>query len=334
MNCKPILSIAIPTYNRASILDGSLRVLLPQINEHKSDVEFIITDNASEDNTQEVINTYKKQYSDLNFITHLQTTNTGFFGNFLKCRELSNGKYFWLLSDNEQISNGFIDFLVRNIKSNKTSVGALFLSHVEVFHHDTSAIHTSTFKYSDTEFGYLVNNYTAYELTLVSTVIMLNDKTYDNEAVKELKNNLFLGFIFLCNALRINTGIRIINGSIYKTVPCVPHYDMLKAFTKDIMECVGFYQKSGLLNEEQIKQFVTGFLKTNIINFVRYYIVTGSLNGYKYGSIENVKRLLDLYYSDYAYYRNNICPLFNSKRVFVARIEYRIKLLVKRIMPI
>jgi len=332
MNSKPILSIAIPTYNRASILDGSLRKLLPQINEHKSDIEFIVSDNASEDNTQEVINTYKEKYSEVDFITYLQTENTGYFGNFLKCRELSNGEYFWLLSDNEHISDGFIDFLIRNIKSINTSVGAFFLSHVQAFHQDNSAFHISTFKYSDTEFGYLVNNYTAYELTLVSSVIMLNDKKYDDEAVKELKDNLFIGFIFLCNALRINTGIRIFNGSIYESVLCVPKFDFFKAWTKDIMECVGFYQKSGLLNEEQIKQFVTGFLKTNIMNFVKYYIIFGSLNGKKYGSLENVKRLLDSYYGDYAYYRNYINPLFTSKRVFITRIKYRIKLIVKRIM--
>lgn len=52
MSEKPLLSICIPTYNRAEYLAKSLDTLvcLPEFN--SSEVEVVISDNASTDNTQ------------------------------------------------------------------------------------------------------------------------------------------------------------------------------------------------------------------------------------------------------------------------------------------
>jgi abequosyltransferase len=54
-NEQPILTIAIPTYNRDFILSKALDNLLPQLSIYEDDIELIISDNASTDNTQEVI---------------------------------------------------------------------------------------------------------------------------------------------------------------------------------------------------------------------------------------------------------------------------------------
>ncbi len=50
----PLLTIAIPTYNRSRYLREFLEALLPQI-ESAGDVELLISDNASPDDTAQML---------------------------------------------------------------------------------------------------------------------------------------------------------------------------------------------------------------------------------------------------------------------------------------
>ena len=59
---RPLLSITIPTWNRAPILEIALSQLLPQLIEFKDSIELIISDNCSTDNTSEVINKFKLKF--------------------------------------------------------------------------------------------------------------------------------------------------------------------------------------------------------------------------------------------------------------------------------
>lgn len=61
----PILSICIPTYNRARYLKKSLNSIVEQeIFQKTSDVEIIISDNCSTDNTRQVVERFVEQYGD------------------------------------------------------------------------------------------------------------------------------------------------------------------------------------------------------------------------------------------------------------------------------
>ena len=118
---KPLLTIAVPTWNRASILDNALSALLPQIKHNKNKIEIIISDNASDDNTNEVIKRHCTVNNSLNIIHNIQSENTGYFGNFHKCRTLSKGTYFWLLSDNDFIAKGLVDYILDILLGQKPS---------------------------------------------------------------------------------------------------------------------------------------------------------------------------------------------------------------------
>ena len=54
---KPIVSIILPTYNRAWCIERAINSVLDQSN---SDWELIIMDGASTDNTEEIIERYQK----------------------------------------------------------------------------------------------------------------------------------------------------------------------------------------------------------------------------------------------------------------------------------
>jgi glycosyltransferase involved in cell wall biosynthesis len=62
---KPLLSICIPTYNRAEYLDKSIASIVSQTEFSIESVELVVSDNASNDNTREVVKKYQETYKNI-----------------------------------------------------------------------------------------------------------------------------------------------------------------------------------------------------------------------------------------------------------------------------
>lgn len=100
---RPLLSLAIPTYNRAKYLDQLLGVLLQQLDGERR-VEVIVSDNASTDNTPAVVEMYRQQGLPIRYLHN--ETNRGPDFNILQCYEQAVGKYVWIFSDDDLIAPG------------------------------------------------------------------------------------------------------------------------------------------------------------------------------------------------------------------------------------
>ncbi|MGC9219566.1 MAG: glycosyltransferase family 2 protein [Athalassotoga sp.] len=112
---KPILSFAIPTWNRAKELSECLDSIISQIIESNENVEIVISDNASTDETPKVVEEYLKKY---NFIRYFRNEkNVGPDLNFISVIEKSNGKYAWLFSDDDWLNDGALKEILRIIKN-------------------------------------------------------------------------------------------------------------------------------------------------------------------------------------------------------------------------
>src|ERR1700692_27302 len=102
---KPLLTIAIPTYNRA----GCLKELLASLNDQLKDeplVELIISDNDSPDETSLVVQNFVDRGLRVRYIRNPE--NIGPDANFLQCFEQARGKYVWIFSDDDLIVPGGI----------------------------------------------------------------------------------------------------------------------------------------------------------------------------------------------------------------------------------
>jgi len=106
------LSLCIPTYNRATFLDETLRSIVGQATEN---VEIVISDNASEDNTESVVEHYKKIFPRIFY--HRQPKNMGLDYNVLKVVELAHGEYCWLFSSDDVMKPGAISKILNVIQS-------------------------------------------------------------------------------------------------------------------------------------------------------------------------------------------------------------------------
>lgn len=106
----PLLTIAIPTYNRSKHLKQLLASLAPQLVD-ETRVELIISDNCSVDDTARVVQSFIADGLDCRYIRN--AVNVGADGNFLGCYRHARGKYFWLIGDDDLVVAGGLREVIR-----------------------------------------------------------------------------------------------------------------------------------------------------------------------------------------------------------------------------
>ncbi len=108
---QPLLSICIPTFNRAGLLDVCLASVLPQVASHVALVECVASDNASTDSTQAILAKYQSSFPF--FRVNRNTSNIGIIGNITKvASELARGEFVWLMGDDDVMTVGAIERLL------------------------------------------------------------------------------------------------------------------------------------------------------------------------------------------------------------------------------
>ena len=122
MDEQPLLTIAIPTYNGGRTIRNMLNLLLPQC---KDQVEIIISDNCSTDDTQEIIKNFKHNWEIINY--HRNEINIGPDANFLQCMKMANGTFTWLVSDDDIVFEGAVIKILQFLKAHK-NVGLVYLT--------------------------------------------------------------------------------------------------------------------------------------------------------------------------------------------------------------
>lgn len=127
------LSICIPTYNRVRQLDNCLNsILIASKKVDDFDFEICVSDNASKDDVNLIIEKYKK---DLNIKFNKNKENLGFAVNALKSINLASGKFAWFIGDDDLILPQTLHYL-KNIFNNNLSVEYFFINsyHLNINH--------------------------------------------------------------------------------------------------------------------------------------------------------------------------------------------------------
>jgi abequosyltransferase len=111
---KPLLTIAVPTFNRESCLRELLGILFDQLVSEPR-VELIVSDNASPDETPLVIQEFQQRGLRIRYIRN--ETNIGADRNLLQCYELAQGKYVWVFGDDDVILPGGVAVVLSYVES-------------------------------------------------------------------------------------------------------------------------------------------------------------------------------------------------------------------------
>jgi glycosyltransferase involved in cell wall biosynthesis len=100
---SPLVSIGLPTFNRADLLGRAIDSLLAQ---SYRNIEIVISDNASTDATQLLCETYAKRDARVRYLR--QAVNLGPSPNFLATLTLARGEYFMWLSDDDWLDPDYL----------------------------------------------------------------------------------------------------------------------------------------------------------------------------------------------------------------------------------
>ncbi len=104
------LSICIPTYNRARYLAETLDNVIAQATD---EVEIVVSDNASPDDTAEIVKSRQEKFPRLTYFR--QPENLGADRNYLQSVALASGEWCWLLGDDDLLEPGAIACVLEHL---------------------------------------------------------------------------------------------------------------------------------------------------------------------------------------------------------------------------
>ena len=106
MRRSPVVTVCIPTYNRSSLLRSSLQSVLWQ---SLRDIEVIVADNASTDDTEAVV----RSFDDPRVVYQRHPENIGLFANLSYGLTAGTGRYRVVLPDDDLMLPGNLERKVR-----------------------------------------------------------------------------------------------------------------------------------------------------------------------------------------------------------------------------
>lgn len=110
----PLLTIYIPTYNRCSLLDECLRIIYDELItldvKLKNQVEIIVSNNCSTDNTEKVVRNYQKLLHSIRY--NYNETNLGAEANIELALKFAKYRYLWILGDDDHVEKGALKNLL------------------------------------------------------------------------------------------------------------------------------------------------------------------------------------------------------------------------------
>jgi glycosyltransferase involved in cell wall biosynthesis len=119
---EPFLSVVVPTYNRAKLLQ---RCLASVLEAKSSEFELLVSDNASPDKTFDLL----QSYNDPRMRFWRNRENLGAAGNILKLWREARGRWIYCLADDDFLLPGALDETIHILK--KHSEAGVFLSSIQ-----------------------------------------------------------------------------------------------------------------------------------------------------------------------------------------------------------
>jgi glycosyltransferase involved in cell wall biosynthesis len=113
VNYLPLVSVGVPTYNRVKSLERAIDSILAQTYQN---LEIVISDNASTDQTEGFVNTLMKNEPRIRY--YRQAKNFGLARNFEYVLQQATGKYFIFLADDDTFEPETIEKYVAFMEAN------------------------------------------------------------------------------------------------------------------------------------------------------------------------------------------------------------------------
>lgn len=174
---RPLLTIAIPTYDRNESLNKTLAVILPQLT---ADCRLLIIDNASKVPVQTTSSSVLEALPQYQVSILRNRFNISGPANVMRCFEMTDTDYLWILSDDDEVSPFAINTIIKTIQEHPK---ALFIE----FYNDKVEKENDVIVHGVHELLNVAN-------ITKTDIIFLSSKVYKAQAYQE---NIKLGYHYL-----------------------------------------------------------------------------------------------------------------------------------------
>ena len=304
-NKQPLLSICIPTYNRAEVLDGNLKALYKQIEGKDLSLELIVSDNCSIDDTPGVVKKHIDLGMSINYIRN--NVNLGMDGNFAKCYRKANGKYILVLGDDDYLLEGMLEKLLSYLEK-----GDYGLVHLKT----NSQSDISEEVFADSEL-FLQN--VSFWITYITSNIV------NAKYIKEYNFEEYFGTYLTIMPLYLTAAIEndnnlIINERIFSDGIASNSnggYNFFEVFLVNYLNLWRIFEEGGRISTRLYKWIKHDILKHFLIPNAYALLIKKEKNNYK---LENSWQNIMKFYS---------CSPYFYSDTFLYVIKYNIKKMIK-----
>jgi glycosyltransferase involved in cell wall biosynthesis len=108
MYSTPLVSVGIPTYNRAEMLHRAVESVLAQ---DYPNVEVVVSDNASTDGTCALCEEFCRRDGRVRYVR--QRNNVGLVANYAEVFKLAHGDFYMALADDDWLESNYISECIR-----------------------------------------------------------------------------------------------------------------------------------------------------------------------------------------------------------------------------
>lgn len=112
---QKLLSLVMPTYNRAWIIEYTLSLIKDQVKRHADEVELIVCNDCSPDNTTEVVEKILKEDPFFKYVNYPEHAN-GIGISLSRSLDNGNGKYLMFLGDDDVPAPNMVDVILEKLK--------------------------------------------------------------------------------------------------------------------------------------------------------------------------------------------------------------------------
>jgi len=176
----PRLSICIATYNRADVIGQSLESIISQATD---DIEIIVVDGASSDDTATVMRHYQDRCPNLRY--YRLPVKGGVDRDYCHAVSFARGTYCWLLTDDDIIKPGSIKTILELLPRNYS----LIVVNAEVRDRSLSRLVETKHLHIDSDIVYLPSTWEAFFINTVAYLSFIGavviDRALWNERIKE-----------------------------------------------------------------------------------------------------------------------------------------------------
>jgi abequosyltransferase len=302
MKNSPLLSICIPSYNRADLLAECLRSILLSAKGYEEQLEIIVADNASTDHTRDVVVSFQKKFPQLIYFRH--ESNIGGERNFRHVASMATGEYIWVCGDDDRIAVLAIEHVINRIQASFD----LIVCNYSMWTKDFSAcINPAVLDKADRIFTDKNDLLATLGLNVgyISSVIIRKSLFFKLPA-EEYESYVDFGFPFV---YAVYSGMQKSCKAIYLAEPLILNrtantgaYDWYKYFV------VG---SSLIFNELYARDYASASIDTAKKKVIRQYVIHDLLVKKRDGvALAKYVRLMFRYYRSYALFWGVILPIF------------------------